>query len=41
MVCRLLQTKHTQRHKDGRAYLCITSKLCLHSNLQTLRPVGT
>ena len=41
MVCRLLQTKHTQRHKDGRAYLCITSKLCLHSNLRTLRSVGT
>ena len=41
MVYRLLQTKHTQRHKDGRAYLCITSKLCLNSNLRTLRSVGT
>ncbi len=30
------------KHKDGRLIrLCITSKLCLHSNLRTLRTVGT
>jgi hypothetical protein len=37
MVCHLLPTEHTQRHKDDRFYLCVTSKPCLHGNLRTLR----
>ena len=41
MVCHLLQTKHKCRQKNHRHSLWITSKLCLHSNLQTLYKVGT